>query len=89
MKQHENDIDGNIGMFQTQDFYISCVLKATGLQISNLVHNNKGRVTFIFLDPNNIAENTIQNHWNNSLKINSLDFVEAINQLKTRIYSGV
>lgn len=75
--------------FFTQDFYISCVLKSAGLQLQNLIRNSNGKVTFVFANPNQIAEITIQKHWNKELKIISLDLVEAINQLKTRIHSGV
>jgi hypothetical protein len=75
--------------FFTQDFYISCVLKSAGLQLQNLIRNSNGKVTFVFGNPNQIAEITIQKHWNKELKIISLDLVEAINQLKTRIHSGV
>ncbi|MFA6016800.1 MAG: DUF5659 domain-containing protein [Patescibacteria group bacterium] len=75
--------------FSTQDFYISCVLKAAGLQLQNLIHNSNGKVTFVFGNPNQIAETTIQKHWNKELRVISLDLVEAINQLKTRIHSGV
>lgn len=79
----------NMKPFFTQDFYISCVLKSAGLQLQNLIRNSNGKVTFVFANPNQIAETTIQKHWNKELKITSLDLVEAINQLKTRIHSGV
>jgi len=82
----ENKINNS---FFTQDFYISCVLKSAGLQLKNLIHNSNGKATFVFENPNQIAEATIQKHWNRELKIISLDLVEAINQIKTRIHSGI
>lgn len=78
-----------MNQFPTQDFYLSCVLKAAGLQLQNLIRNSNGKVTFVSANPNQIAETTIQKHWNKELKVISLDLVEAINQLKTRIHSGV
>ncbi len=78
-----------MNQFSTQDFYISCVLKSAGLQLQNLIRNSNGKVTFVFGNPNQIAETTIQKHWNKELNVISLDLVEAINQLKTRIHSGV
>lgn len=75
--------------FYSQDFYLVCVLKSAGLRLQNLVRNTNGKVTFVFENTNQIAEQIIQKHWNKELKITSLDLVEAINQLKTRIHSGV
>lgn len=84
------NLNNNVtNQFLTQDFYISCVLKSTGLQLQNIIRNSNGKATFVFGNPNQIAESTIQKHWDKKLKIISLDFVEAINQLKTRIHSGV
>jgi len=82
-------LKNNMNQFSTQDFYLSCVLKSAGLQLQNLIRNSNGKVTFVFANPNQIAEATIQKHWNKELKIISLDLVEAISQLKTRIHSGV
>jgi len=82
-------LKNDMNQFSTQDFYLSCVLKSAGLQLQNLIRNSNGKVTFVFGNPNQIAETTIQKHWNKELKIISLDLVEAINQLKTRIHSGV
>ena len=75
--------------FHSQDFYLVCVLKSAGLQLQSLIRNANGKVTFVFENPNQIAETTIQKHWNKELMVTSLDLVEAINQLKARIYSGV
>lgn len=79
----------HLQQFLTQDFYIACVLKAFGIQLQQIVRNVSGKATFVFGNPNQIAENTIQKHWNRELTVISLDLVEAINQLKTRIHSGI
>ncbi|MCX6731241.1 MAG: hypothetical protein NTZ55_05315 [Candidatus Roizmanbacteria bacterium] len=75
--------------YVTKDFYLSSVCLASKLQLIQIIRNNSGIATFVFANPNHIAESTIQKHWNKELKINSLDLVEAINQIKTRIHSGV
>lgn len=75
--------------FPTQDFYLACVLKSYGIQLQAIIHNTSGRATFIFNDKDVNIESLIQKHWNNELKVNSLELVEAINQLKTRIHSGI
>lgn len=75
--------------FCSRDFYLVCVLKSAGLQLQSLIRNANGKVTFVFDNPNQIAEATIQKHWNKELMVTSLDLVEAISQLKARIYSGV
>jgi len=75
--------------FFTCDFYISCVLKSAGLQLQTIIRDSNGKATFVFGNPNEIAETTIKKHWNRELQVISLDLVEAINQIKTRIHSGV
>jgi hypothetical protein len=85
----ENTNGNTNNLFYTQDFYISCVLKSAGLQLQNIIRNNTGKATFVFGNPSQIAESTIQKHWNRELQVISLDLVEAINQLKTRIHSGI
>ena len=74
--------------FRTQDFYTSSVLKSAGLHLINISRSSNGKVIFIFDNPKH-AEEVIRKHWNKELNVNSLDLIEAINQLKTRIYSGV
>ncbi len=85
--EHTNGNTNN--SFHTQDYYISCVLKSAGLQLQTIIRNSNGKATFVFGNPNQIAEVTIQKHWNRELQVISLDLVEAINQIKTRIHSGV
>jgi len=43
----------------------------------------------VFDDPLSLASQIIQKHWNRENKIPSRDLIEAINELKTRIYSGI
>lgn len=75
--------------YVTKDFYLVCILLTTKLQLIQIVRNESGIATFVFAYPNEIAETTIKKHWNRELQVISLDLVEAINQIKTRIHSGV
>jgi hypothetical protein len=75
--------------FSTKDFYISAVLLASGFPLMKLDRSKNNFITFVFEDLNNKAEIVIKNHWNRKHKIPSRNLIEAINELKTRIYSGV
>jgi len=80
----------NLKEYKSVDFYTSCVILASKKLILKRLEKNSGKiVTFVFDDPNNLAEKIINKHWNRANKVISLDLIEAINQLKTRIYSGV
>jgi len=46
-------------------------------------------VTFVFDDPEGIAENVLKEYWARNLNIQARDLIENISELKTRIYSGV
>ncbi|OGK26207.1 hypothetical protein A2954_04445 [Candidatus Roizmanbacteria bacterium RIFCSPLOWO2_01_FULL_37_12] len=82
-----NNGDGDKNQFfHTSDFYISRVIKSAGLPLKDIQINNFGKATFVFENPKQTAEYLIKKHWNRELKITSLDLVEAINQLKTRLH---
>lgn len=75
--------------FKTNDFYTSCCLLAAGLILERLERGNSKFVVFIFSDPQGKAEQIIRDHWNRRLKLPTRDLVEAVNQLKTRLYSNI
>ncbi|OGK43431.1 hypothetical protein A2956_02485 [Candidatus Roizmanbacteria bacterium RIFCSPLOWO2_01_FULL_37_57] len=77
-------------VYETQDFYISCVLLASGkLPLVALKRQSAKFVTFIFSDPESLAPQIIKAHWDRTNKIPSRNLIEAINELKTRIHNGV
>jgi hypothetical protein len=72
----------------TKDFYISCCLLASGLQLLQLDKSNgKDFVYFVFQDLE--QEAIVSDHWSRNLIIPTKDLVNAIQELKTRLYSKV
>lgn len=80
----------NVKEYKSVDFYTSCVILASKKLTLKKLEKNLGKiVTFIFDDPKSLAQDIIQDHWNRKLKIPTRDLIEAINELRTRIHSGV
>jgi hypothetical protein len=80
----------NLNEYKSKDFYISCILLASKkLVLKRLEKKSDKIVTFIFEDPNNLANEIIKSHWGRENRVISLDLIEAINQLKTRIHNGI
>lgn len=75
--------------FKLNDFYQAAVLKAVGFPLLRLERGKGKFVTFVFDDPEFMAGKTIEKYWAREVKVNARDLVEVINELKTRIYSGV
>ena len=79
----------NIKEYKSNDFYQAVVLKTIGLPLVRLERTNGRFFTFVFDDPDNQAEEIISKYWNKQLKVDARELVENINELKTRIHSGV
>lgn len=62
---------------------------AAGLKLRQLNRLNNKLVEFIFDHSPEDVENTIQSHWDRSLLVASKDLVEAIKELKARLYERV
>jgi hypothetical protein len=76
--------------YSTKDFYLATILLCSKKVILlRLDQARDGFVTFVFDDPHKLAKELISNHWNRKNKVISLDLIEAINQLKTRIHNGI
>lgn len=74
-------------VIKTKDFYIACLLRALGFPLSSLERPQKNFAIFVFEDKDNKASETISGYWDKKISIDARSFVEAINELKTRIYS--
>ena len=74
-------------IFPTKDFYSAVILRTTGHQINNVEKHRSGISIFVFRDPEKTAERTLISFWNRELQVEPRSFIEAINELKTRIHS--
>ena len=79
----------NTREFKLNDFYQSCILKTVGFPLIRLEKTAGHFVNFIFDDPDYKAEETIEKYWGREIKVVARDLIETINELKTRIHSGV
>lgn len=75
--------------WKSKDFYLSCVLRASGASLINLEKSNQDFVFFVFDISPEKAEEIISLHWSKKLKLPTRDLIEAINELRTRLKSGV
>lgn len=85
----ERKIMENINEFKSSDFYQSVILVTVGFPLVRLERNDKRFFTFVFNDPEEKAEEIIKKYWNKELQVVARDLIESINELKTRIHSGV
>lgn len=73
--------------YKTKDFYLSACLLAYGIPLLKLESIGNNIYYFVFGTSEKSAEQIIQSYWDRSLKLPVRNFVEAINELKTRIHS--
>lgn len=78
----------NYKNFASNDFYLSSLILASGFPLTGIERNNGKIATFIFDCPESIAEEIISNHWNKTLQLPTRNVLEAIHELKTRLFSG-
>lgn len=79
----------NKDKWKSNDFYLSAICIASGAILEHLERKEKNYVTFVLNISQTEAEKIIQSHWKRTLRIPTRDVVEAINELKTRLHSGV
>lgn len=79
----------NTKEFKLNDFYQAVLLKTVGFPLVRLERGAGRFVTFVFQDPEYKAEETIGRYWDREITVNARDLIENINELKTRIHSGV
>lgn len=78
----------DVNSYKTKDFYISAAILAYGIPLLKLETYQNGVYLFVFGTSESSAEQIISSYWNRSLKLSARDFVDAINELKTRIHNG-
>jgi len=76
-------------IWKSKDFYLSSIVRASGYDLLDLEKTDHGFSVFVFdLSPKD-AEELISLHWSRQLKLPTRDLIEAINELRTRLKSGV
>jgi len=76
-------------LFKSNDFYLCAVCIASGASLVSLKRGEGRIATFVLNISSEKAEKIITKHWNRELIVPTRNVVEAINELKTRLYSGV
>lgn len=76
-------------VFKSRDFYTCCALRASNLVLRAVEPTSGKFANFVFENPQGEAEEIIRKHWSGELKVSTKDFVAAINELKTRLNSGL
>lgn len=75
--------------YKSNDFYQAVVIKTAGIPLLRLEKSSEKFYIFVFADPNNRVEEIISKYWTNSLKVDAQELIENINELKSRIHSGI
>lgn len=68
--------------------YLSACLLASGLSLIDIVRENHNICTFVFNVPPETAKDIIRRHWNYELLLPTRNLMDAIHELKTRIYGS-
>lgn len=74
--------------FKSKDFYLVAVCLASGCTLKTVSKNISNISEFELNQDQKTCEAIISRHWTGELIVSSLKLIEAINQLKTRLYSG-
>lgn len=75
--------------WKSHDFYLCAVCLASGASLVSVKKTDSGFSVFTLDISPEQANQIITNHWNRKLKLPTKDVLEAVHQLKTRLYSGV
>jgi len=76
-------------IWKSNDFYLCAICIASGASLICLERGGSKFVTFVLNISPREAEKIISNHWDRKLKVPTRDLIEAINELRTRLHSGV
>ena len=75
--------------FKLNDFYQAVILKTLGFPLLRLERENSKFAVFVFADPLEKAQDSITDYWNRKISVEARSLIESINELKTRLYSGM
>ncbi len=73
--------------YETTDFYLTAVYMAAGYELLSLTETSPKRYTFTLnVSPSTAHQLSLQ-YWKRELAIPLRDFVDALHELKTRMYA--
>lgn len=73
----------------SKDFYTSCVLITCNCTVEELKRKQNSFVEFVFKDSPDKCLEIISSYWAGELLVDPKKLISAINELKTRLHSGV
>lgn len=76
-------------LWKSKDFYLSCLVRASGFPLLELEKSEGNFVYFVFDISPEEAEKIISLHWSRELSLPTKDVIEAINELRTRLKNGI
>ncbi|OGG34845.1 hypothetical protein A2363_00180 [Candidatus Gottesmanbacteria bacterium RIFOXYB1_FULL_47_11] len=79
----DNDIE-----YETKDFFLSACILATGAKITKVIRQEDKTCVFVFNITPDSAKEIIRKHWNNELLLPTRSLIDAIHELKSRIYES-
>ena len=71
------------------DFYQAVLLKSVGFPLVRLERDDSRYVVFVFDDPEEKVNDTINDYWNRNIQVDARTLIENINELKTRIHTKI
>lgn len=77
-----------VNEYKTKDYYIGVCLLASGIQLLRLERVTDKIAIFVFAIFSEKADEIIKKHWGRELLLPTRDVIDAIHELKTRLYSG-
>jgi len=72
-----------------KDFYSCVILRTLGFQIDRIDRYSNDVAVFVFKDPDKNATQALQDYWDRKLKVTARDLIDAIHEVKSRIYEKV
>lgn len=73
--------------YTTKDFYRASLLKALKVPLLRLERGNRDFADFVFQISKGQADSIFTDYWNHNLSIQAKDLIDAINDMKSILYS--
>lgn len=84
--ERENMSTDITNQYRSTDFYLTACILASGYPLVKVVPTQTSKLEFVIATSPVEADKLIQKHWSRDLVLPSRSFVDAIKELKTRMY---